>query len=78
MSVETPVEYSPREASASEPLVSTMVANVAPCRIPRRFVCCFSIGNSKLTLPGSAAVIRIYVGSQLRHLFRKATTYTAD
>jgi hypothetical protein len=58
-SVDTPVEYKPRDASASEPLVSTMVANVAPCRMPRRFVWCFSIGNSKLTLPGSAAIIFI-------------------
>lgn len=30
MSVDTPVENKPREASANDPLVSTMVAIVAP------------------------------------------------
>ena len=66
-SVETPVEYKPREARASEPLVSTIVAIVAPCSMPSRLVCCFSMGSSKLTRPGIAAVILIWkCYSQLR------------
>lgn len=57
-SVETPVENKPREATASEPLVSTMLAIVPPCSIPRRLVCCFWMSSSKFTFPGEAAVTR--------------------
>lgn len=33
-------------------------ANVPPCNILSRFVCCCSIGSSKWTVPGVAAVTR--------------------
>jgi hypothetical protein len=57
-SVDTPVENNPRDARAREPPRSTMDAMVPPWRMPRRFVCSFSIESSKLTFPGEAAVIR--------------------
>lgn len=46
-SVETPVEYRPLDARTRLPPVSTIDAIVPPCNIPRRLVCCFSIGSSK-------------------------------
>jgi hypothetical protein len=85
-SVETPVANNPRDATASEPPRSTILAMVPPWRMLRRFcgicvsiteigrggtrtegisgmmhtVWCFSIGSSKLTTPGRAAVTRSY------------------
>lgn len=60
MSVETPVEYSPRDARTNDPPRSVMDAIVPPWRMLRRLVWCFSMGSSKETLPGDAAVIRSY------------------
>ena len=58
-SVDTPVANSPREATANEPLASTMLAIVPPCTIPSRFVWCLAMVREKVTRPGLAEWIVI-------------------